>query len=362
MYSESEVSAKISTAVAQAISDAEEKLTRTKHERDALSNLCQQINAQNAKDAQALWKEMEQVEKKYTEREAELKQSIIDSVTGLYQKQISALQIQLVQEEKGHKKQLQSLHDEHASEIDDLIRRLDEFLAEQDQRDHEKETIISVLSSQLVEAKALASNLEYEKGTLEKQINQLKDEVASCRPEISSLQRRLEIMKADHAQAMEHELIKRRKAVQLATQDIRAAAEVQFDEANKHYLRLKQDCDDARAELKRTKQQHERAMKDVKANEVAVSSNIAKLKADLATADARVAEMVKQYSAEREGMLLAERALRSQLEEAQTNCSAAHASLAHVVRENQELRKISEELMAIVEGKQLSITESRSAT
>ena len=82
-------------------------------------------------------------------------------------RQVAKLQEQLLAEKEGHKDQLKRLDDEHRSEIDELIQQLDDVELEQEskykdlqQRVNEKETIISVLSSQLVEANAVARRMD----------------------------------------------------------------------------------------------------------------------------------------------------------------------------------------------------------
>ena len=84
-----------------------------------------------------------------------------------YSRQVAKLQEQLLAEKEGHKDQLKRLDDEQRSEIDELIQQLDDVELEQEskykdlqQRVNEKETIISVLSSQLVEANAVARRMD----------------------------------------------------------------------------------------------------------------------------------------------------------------------------------------------------------
>lgn len=355
----------VAAAVKAALAEAEEKYARIALERDALSRLYKQMNAQNLHEMQALRKQLEdkikdqkmEMEQQYLEKEEQTKQMVANRLSAEYNIRISELQDQLAEQDKRHKDQLQRLDDEHRTEIDELIQQLDDVELEQQlkfkelhQRINEKETIISVLSSQLVEANSLAKRMDQRRVMDEEQINTIKEELSTSKQEISVLQKRIEAMKTDHKDAMENELLKRRKAVQMATDDVRAAAELQFTEANKHYLRLKHDYDATHSELKKMKDVHDTFVKDTKASEVAMLANLSKLKAELAAAEARVAEVTQRYSMELESIRLADRVLRSQLEEAQGNCASAHTNLAHLARENEELRKISEELMAIVEG------------
>eukprot|EP00590_Aulacoseira_subarctica_P001264 CAMPEP_0172433870 /NCGR_PEP_ID=MMETSP1064-20121228/70018_1 /TAXON_ID=202472 /ORGANISM="Aulacoseira subarctica , Strain CCAP 1002/5" /LENGTH=381 /DNA_ID=CAMNT_0013182015 /DNA_START=54 /DNA_END=1199 /DNA_ORIENTATION=+ len=355
----------VAAAVKAALAEAEEKYARIALERDALSSLYKQMNAQNLHEMQALRKQLEdkikdqkmEMEQQYLEKEEQTKQMVANRLSAEYNIRISELQDQLAEQDKRHKDQLQRLDDEHRTEIDELIQQLDDVELEQQlkfkelhQRINEKETIISVLSSQLVEANSLAKRMDQRRVMDEEQINTIKEELSTSKQEISVLQKRIEAMKTDHKDAMENELLKRRKAVQMATDDVRAAAELQFTEANKHYLRLKHDYDATHSELKKMKDVHDTFVKDTKASEVAMLANLSKLKAELAAAEARVAEVTQRYSMELESIRLADRVLRSQLEEAQGNCASAHTNLAHLARENEELRKISEELMAIVEG------------
>ncbi len=82
-------------------------------------------------------------------------------------RQVAKLQEQLLAEKEGHKDQLKRLDDEHRSEIDELIQQLDDVELEQEskykdlqQRVNEKETNISVSSSLLVEANAVARRMD----------------------------------------------------------------------------------------------------------------------------------------------------------------------------------------------------------
>jgi hypothetical protein len=336
-------------------------------ERDAISSLYKQMNAQNLQEIQSLRKYFEDkiseqqiiMEQQCVEREAQAKHTAENTLSAEYSLQVAMLQEQLLTEIEGHKAQLKKLDDEHRAEIDELIQQLDDVEIEQEskykdlqQRMNEKETIISVLSSQLVEANAVARKMDQKRIMDEEQISAAREELALCRQEVLSLQKKIETIKAEHAEDMENEAVKRRKAIQLVTEDGKAAAEAQFAEANKHYIRLKHEYDSAKLELKKLRDIHDNFVKDSKANEVSMLAIITKLKAELASAEARVAEVTQQYSVELENIRLADRALRSELEETKKNSALAHSSLAHMARENEELRKISEELMAMVEGNQ----------
>jgi hypothetical protein len=364
---EDESSVNVALGVSTALANAEEKVTRLIMERDAISSLYKQMNAQNLQEMQSLRKYFEDkiseqyklMEQQCKEREAQAKQTAEKNLSAEYSRQVAILQEQLLAEKEGHKDQLKLLDDEHRSEIDELIQQLDDVEREQEskykdlqQRVTEKETIISVLSSQLVEANAAARRMDQKRLIDEEQIAATKEELSLCRQEVLSLQKKVETIKAEHAEDMEKESAKRRKAIQLVTEDVKAAAEAQFAEANKHYIRLKHEYDSTKSEIKKLSDAHDNFVKDSKANEVSMLAIITKLKAELASAEARVAEVTQQYSVELETIRLADRALRSELEETKKKCVLAHSSLAHMARENEELRKISEELMAMVEGNQ----------
>jgi hypothetical protein len=107
------------------------------------------------------------MEQQCKEREAQAKQTAEKNLSAEYSRQVAKLQEQLLAEKEGHKDQLKRLDDEQRSEIDELIQQLDDVELEQESKYkdlqqwvNEKKTIISVLSSQLVEANAVARRMD----------------------------------------------------------------------------------------------------------------------------------------------------------------------------------------------------------
>lgn len=81
----------------------------------------------------------------------------------------------------------------------------------------------------------------------------------------------------------------------------------------------------------------------------------------LATNEANAARKVQEYSTKIVNMQASLREVEAKLEQANNNCDASHVSLANalaekekLLKENQELNAVCEELMAIVEGNEKS--------
>lgn len=178
-----------------------------------LSMLQSQVTELETEHNRSLQKQMEQIEKQFAERELKQKQIIVQTISSEYQDQIlslkrqlidcetekvqciqdkniqlvhdmeamkaklddavaasteylgeiSALRMEMVHSAKRHEVQIKSLQEKHSKEITELISQLDDFIEEQDESSCKKDEAIASLSSQIVEARAVATKLEHEK-------------------------------------------------------------------------------------------------------------------------------------------------------------------------------------------------------
>ncbi len=186
---------------------------------EKLSMLQSQLTEAETEKNRTLQRQVEQIEKQYAERELKQKQIIVQTISSEYQRQISSLRRQLIECEtekvqciqrekiqleheleamkaklddtvaasteylsevsalrmemvhlaKCHEVQIKSLQEQHSKEITELINQLDDFIEEQDESSCKKDEAIASLSSQLVEARAVATELEHEKMILKHQ-------------------------------------------------------------------------------------------------------------------------------------------------------------------------------------------------
>ena len=359
---------------AQAITDIEEKLIRRTFERDSLKEKVQELTLQNVESMSAIKISMEakmqqhldQYKLNLHEKETEWSNRMeFERAATLKKKEefilrISNLEKQVVNLNKQHSSQIQKLQNEHNAELEEIIKQLDmvedehlQKVIDMQRRLEEKDTVVSAVTNQLMEARSTSQQLEHDKVQLEERVASLETETTTLREKNQSLTQLLEYTKLEHKQAMEQELLYRQVAVREAEEDIRSAAEEQFNEANRHYLKLKNDYKAIKEQLRVVQEEANLAHDDSKAKEVKWLGEVSKVKAALATAESSLAQSTENYLRELEELRRSERALRTKLAEEQKSSASAHKTAALLAQENEELKSVSEELMALLEANQL---------
>jgi len=254
-----------------------------------------------------------------------------------------------------HEACMKKIQDEHACEIEEMIKSLDALEKDYKAKLVQKDAIISAVGAQVVEFNALKEN----KKKLEEQLNSQNERLA--REMIS-----MEQLVKQHRTQLEEESDKRLKAVEKMKSDMRRAAEEQFAEANKHYLKLKYDYKIAVEENKKISRELRGKMNltetnesSWKAKEASLNAQIAKLKAEQADLELGKASEAKQYLGQINSLRAKNQVLIAEVDELKDNFSVANSNLSNLrgsvinlTKENEELKNICEELMQTLEQSQ----------
>lgn len=312
-----------------------------------------------------LLKQKETYEEQLQTQKGILTEEITTRITQSMTKKLEALEQQMSQMQTESETQISNIQNEHANEIEEMIAQLDEVEAEHERKLHDeilhvssqKEIVITALSAHLAEERKKVEDMILEQERYREIIEETENTAQSYKVE-------LEVCIREHEEILLEEKKNRRISEKKIEQDMRNAAEQQFNEANKIYLTLKreydlveEDNDRLTKEIKAVDSIVEGLKRESKNKEMEYMNEIAQLKAELATAQANQTRLDHEYSSEIESLKDSEQILKQKLEEATTNYTQVHMSLATVVseknkleKENLELNSVCEELMAMVEG------------
>lgn len=296
----------------------------------------------------------------------EQEQEITSRLNKASSQQIQQLQLQLSQAQSQYKEQITAIKEEHSAEIDEMITQLDEVEAENEA--HLQKTLQEVTSQKEVVISALSSHLAEERAkveTLEKEREEMMENLTSYEEHVNNLKQELEKRESEFEETVHALQLEKHHAERKIESDMRAAAEQQFADANKIYLQLQSNydtVDEENAKLRKNAEEFEvhidNLQRDHKNKEMECLAEVAQLRASLASAEASHVKTEQKFVAELEAAREVEYSLQSKLEEATTNCTQAHKSLAAVVgekeklqKENAELNGMCEELMGIVEAR-----------
>lgn len=269
-------------------------------------------------------------------------------------------------------RRIREVRQEHNKEIDDLLKQLDlieaehnEKCSEKERLIKEKEAVISALGSQLAESQSQLEATSMTTDKLNKEVKQLEGELEAALAETDSKSSEIQRMIAAHEAVLQEEKILRDKLCAEAREEMIERAEIQFQQANTTYKKLKQEFDVAmnkisilERELERAKKDKIKIAKELERREVDLADELAQAKASIATADLNATRKVKQYRTDLERLREVESDLRKQLEEATATSRSVQTTLASVVsekekliEENKEMKAVCEELMELVEGR-----------
>ena len=270
-----------------------------------------------------------------------------------------------------HESQMKAAEATHNKHFEDLLAQLDLVEAEQSQTTaakdkalSEKDAIVDALGSQLAEAQRKISEAQHNRAfdlnaleesrksyqALEKLTQALRNEVR----DLKEMQRKF---------AKEAEITKE-KACEEAREEMIEKAEVQFQQANEHYVKLRKQYDESQerakkfeSELKLLRKKVEKLTKEKESTEIDLKAELAHLHAANAKIEAESAQKAKEYRREMERLIQNAKVFEAKAEEATSTSHSIQTTLATVVAEKQklqqeyeEMKSVSEELMAIVES------------
>lgn len=328
------------------------------------------------KELERLQIEKHRIECTVEERALELsklhRQTYLDEKLILVQ-QIEASKTALLEAEL----RLQQNQQDHTKELDDLLAQLDLVEAEHQEVIKSKEHTIS-------EKVAAVSALSVELGDAQTRYNALIEKVAeeqelfdNVKVNIKSKDEAILKYKAELAAQMEayQKFVReaegaQNKACDEAREEMIVRAEAQFQQANEHYVKLRKQYDathtqlsKVEAKLKDTSKKLELALKERNSCETNLKAEIAQLKTAKEALKTKMESDAVQKSREsrREVDRLKEsvKNLEAKAAEAENTSRNIQTTLATVVtdkeklqREYNEMKSVSEELMAMVEGRQ----------
>jgi chromosome segregation ATPase len=171
-------------------------------------------------------------------------------------KRVAELQAKTVADRKEYSHRVREVRAEHGKEIEELLSQLDMVEAEHNERYKqkdkymkEKDTVISALGSQLADAQSrLGANHESQE-SLAKELEALRENLDMARAEIEARNQDIVRLVAEHQRGIDAEMILREEAIELAREEMIERAEVQFQQANATYKKLKHEFDSATSKI-----------------------------------------------------------------------------------------------------------------
>jgi hypothetical protein len=270
-----------------------------------------------------------------------------------------------------HAKQLKKAEENHNKIFEDLLAQLDMVEAEhitsiavKDKALAEKEAIVDALGSQLAEAQRRTSEAVMNRNAEVLAAVELRNTCQTLERQAQTLKKEIRDLKEAQKIFLKESSIAKDKACEQAREEMIEKAEVQFQQANEHYIALRNQYDESleRAkkyenELKQLKKELERMVKEKESSEIDLKAANAQINAEKAKIEADSAQKAKEYRHELERLLQTAKDFEAKAEEAYKTSRSIQTALATVVAEKEKLQQeyddmksVSEELMAIVEG------------
>ena len=289
IYSESELQAKIDAAVCDATSkiriDYEGQLVECRANVEASNQKLMQIEIQFKEKQNNLEKIIENIKRSHMKEKEKLMGDVNDA-------EVRGRKLAVDEHNEkycGMEKKLKEIESNHAQEIEEMLLSLDgvesDYKAKLEKANNviaQKDAVISAVGMQVVESNTRCEMNVTEINRLEAEILELKDEIKTKNNEIIEIERKVDLLKVGHEERLKEETAKRTKAVEKMKLDMRRAAEEQFAEANKFYLKLKSDFEESQEECRRLKKQVDNSNTEGsrwKAKQATLEADIAKLKA-----------------------------------------------------------------------------------
>ncbi|GMH93450.1 hypothetical protein TrVE_jg491 [Triparma verrucosa] len=282
-----------------------------------------------------------------------------------------ALTSKLAEVEKAHAETMSLTQSENDAVLEELLQKLDQFelshnskLLELQKKCNEKEAVVGALAPQLAEANNRNEELDKKVKGLEEEVGTLKDRIEEKETLASEQTDQINQLKKAHEAEVTVLKDKRVKAVEKMRFEMTKSAESQFAAANQHYHKLKEDfnlkveeCKKNEKSLESLKAKAVQSQKKAAAQEETHTATITQLKLQLATLTAKEASTTVSTRKKLSTLESSNASLLSKISTLQEESDAACMNLGKVVgekealvKENQDLQSVCEELMAIVEG------------
>jgi len=255
----------------------------------------------------------------------------------------------------------------HASEIGEVLNQLDSIeasynneLTEERSKLSKKEVMTEALTSRLSEMQALTQSLR-------SQVEQYKANDDSIQQELHVAQQSIQTFQSQQSH-YEHLVQKEKEntllAVEEAEQQLQAEAEKQFAQANKLYVKLKNDYDGTLNSYEISEECNRKMKEELETNhgkhvtQISVlQQELDKLELSLQDTQSHLTYTNQQYEAQKAGWNEVEQGWNAKIEAYTKECAQAHQLVGTVVREkevlkeeNKELQSLCEEMMGIVES------------
>eukprot|EP00531_Pseudo-nitzschia_arenysensis_P017052 CAMPEP_0116121928 /NCGR_PEP_ID=MMETSP0329-20121206/3950_1 /TAXON_ID=697910 /ORGANISM="Pseudo-nitzschia arenysensis, Strain B593" /LENGTH=1201 /DNA_ID=CAMNT_0003615757 /DNA_START=180 /DNA_END=3785 /DNA_ORIENTATION=- len=284
----------------------------------------------------------------------------------------SAARFEKVKED--YDRQIREVKSEHASESDELLAQLDLIEAEAAQRFKnaeatvtEKDSVITVLGSQLAESESRAASTFKEFESLKEEVESLRSDLEVVTSSNEASKREITKLVDRHEKEIEEQVELREAACNEAREEMIALAEGQLAERQEYYQALKRELDNAQSKISMLERDMRFATKEMEemgkrndAREADLRDELAQSKAATATKEANRIRAEKLHQTELERTREAEKVMRSKYEESQATSNSIQKTLAGMVTEKQRLEQelaevtaISEELATICEKNKL---------
>jgi len=357
-----ELESQLTTAHAHGV-----KLQESNHN---LESQIQRIKEEHATELNDLnTKARQNLERELTELESKLLENHNQDTT----RQVEALRSRAQSDKEEYTRMIRQVREAHNQEIDELLKQLDLIEAENEDKMKkmillvkEKETVITALGQQLVDAEDKLITNVAEKERLSERLQILDEELAMAKDETESKTKEVKRLIAERAIMAEEEAILREQACADAREEMIQRAEIQFEELNSTYKKLKSKFDEATGrivvmerDIEHAHRNAEQIQREKEATEVELSNQVAQAKAAATTADLNAARKAKQYRQELQAADELREELQIRLDQAISTSRSIQTTLASVINErelllaeNKDLKAVSEELLEMVEGRQ----------
>lgn len=268
-------------------------------------------------------------------------------------------------------KKFQEVTDVHNKQFEDLLSQLDlveaehkGVLAGKEKDLSEKDVFISGLRVQLQEAQNKVQELQRNLVIEEERSFQLQRTCSELEVQLKSAKSELLEMSESHDAFIKKAAIAQEKACEDAREEMIEKAEIQFQQANEHYIALRKQYDESQRKLEKcegdirqAKNRAERILKEKESREVDLKAEMAALKATIAKTESDTAQQWKKFRRELDEACQSSRDFESKAAQEEMNnrkledrVSRVEALNAKLQQEYDEMKAVSEELMAIVEG------------
>jgi hypothetical protein len=272
-----------------------------------------------------------------------------------------------------HESQMKEADDNHNKQFEDLLAQLDLVEAEHQHTISakeklllEKDAIVDALGSQLAEAQRKINEAQHERNQETDQSKQAQQKCHALEEELQLLKSEILDLKDAHKKFAKDAAVAQARACEEAREEMIEKAEIQFQQANEHYVKLRKQYDESQerakkleSELKSMKKKVERVAKEKESCEIDLKAEVAQLNAAKSKIEADSAQKAKEYRRELERLLQTAKAFEAKADEAGKTSRSIQTTLATVVAEKEKLQKeyeemksVSEELMAIVEDRE----------